>query len=126
MLGSHLLKSWASTPLTITLSQGEAGLRGDVRGSAAGLVMLPLLTDHGVQVRLGFWPDSTASIWICSRQGLDKVRKLDVQDLQVQQRVRSGDCVALQEPRRKKSFKFLSDNLQFGLSQHRTQMLLQL
>ena len=91
MLGAHLLKSWASTQPTITLSSGEAELHGVVKGSAAGLGMLSLLADLGVRIRLRVWTDSTASIGICKRQGLGKVRHLDVQDLWVQQRVRSGD-----------------------------------
>ena len=91
MLGAHLLKSWASTQPTITLSSGEAELHGVVKGSAAGLGMLSLLADLGARIRLRVWTDSTASIGICKRQGLGKVHHLDVQDLWVQQRVRSGD-----------------------------------
>ena len=91
MLGAHLLKSWASTQPTITLSSGEAELHGVVKGSAAGLGMVSLLADLGVRIRLRVWTDSTASIGICKRQGLGKVRHLDVQDLWFQQRVRSGD-----------------------------------
>ena len=37
------------------------------------------------------WTDSTASQGICARQGLGKVRHLDVQELWVQQRIRNGD-----------------------------------
>ena len=40
MAGSHLLKSWASTQPTITLSSGEAELYGVVRGGAIGLGFL--------------------------------------------------------------------------------------
>ena len=68
MLGAHLLKSWASTQPTITLSSGEAELHGVVKGSAAGLGMLSLLADLGVRIRLRVWTDSTASIGICKRR----------------------------------------------------------
>ena len=91
MAGKHLLKSWSSTQPTITLSSGEAELHGVVRGGAVGLGFLSLLADLGVKLRLRLWTDSTASQGICGRQGLGKVRHLDVQDLWVQQRIRNGD-----------------------------------
>ena len=81
VLGAHLLKSCASTQPTITLSSGEAELHGVVKGAAAGLGMLSLLADLGIRTKLRLWTDSTASIGMCKRQGLGKVRHLDVQDL---------------------------------------------
>ena len=42
-------------------------------------------------MKLRLWTDSSASKGVCSRQGLGKVRHLDVQDLWIQQRVRNGD-----------------------------------
>ena len=80
-MGAHLLKSWASTQPTLTLSSGEADFHGTVRGAAAGLGMLSLLADLGVHIPLRVWTDSTASIGICKRQGLGKVRHLHVQNL---------------------------------------------
>ena len=91
MVGSHLLKSWSSTQPVITLSSGEAELYGVVRGAAVGLGFLSLLTDLGIVLVLRLWTDSTASQGMCARQGLGKVRHLDVQELWVQQRIRNGD-----------------------------------
>ena len=88
MVGGHLLKSWSSTQLTITLSSGEADLCGVVKGMAVGLGYFSLLAGLGVHTKLRVWTDSTASKGICSRQGLGKVRHLDVQHLWVPQRVR--------------------------------------
>jgi hypothetical protein len=91
MVGTHLIKSWASTQPTITLSSGEAELYGVVRAAANGLGYLSLLADLGIRLRLRVWTDSTASQGMCGRQGLGKVRHLDVQELWVQQRVRNRD-----------------------------------
>ena len=91
LVGSHLLKSWSSTQPVITLSSGEAELYGVVRGGAVGLGFISLLADLGVILVLRLWTDSTASQGICARQGLGKVRHLDVQELWVQQRIRNGD-----------------------------------
>ena len=100
MLGAHVLKAWSSTQPTITLSSGEAELHGVVRASAAGLGMLALLADFGAKLPMRVWTDSTASIGICKRQGLGKVRHLAVQDLWVQQRVRAGDFELYKIPAR--------------------------
>ena len=52
LVGKHLIKSWASTQPTITLSSGEAELHGVIRAAANGLGYLPLLSDLGVRTRL--------------------------------------------------------------------------
>ena len=83
--GSHLLKSWSSTQPTITLSSGEAELHGVAKGGANGLGFLSLLGDFHIRVKLRLWTDSSASKGMCARQGLGKVRHLDVQDLWIQQ-----------------------------------------
>ena len=76
MLGALMLKAWSSTQPTITLSSGEAELHGVFRASAAGLGTLALLADFGAMLPMRVWTDSTASIGICKRQGLGKVRHL--------------------------------------------------
>jgi hypothetical protein len=90
-VGAHLIKSWATTQPTITLSSGEAELYGVARAAANGLGYLSLLADLGIKLRLRVWTDSTASQGMCGRQGLGKVRHLDVQELWIQQRVRNQD-----------------------------------
>ena len=81
MAGTHLLKSWSSTQPTITLSSREAELHGVVKAGANGMGMLSLLLDLGVRLYLNIWTDSIATQGICGRQGLGKIRHLDVQDL---------------------------------------------
>ena len=90
-MGSQLMKSWSSTQPVITLSSGEAELYGVVRAAANGLGYLSLLADFCIKIPMRVWTDSTASVGICSRQGLGKVRHLAVQELWVQQRIRNQD-----------------------------------
>ena len=123
MLGAHMLKAWSSTQPTITLSSGEAELHGVARASAAGLGMLPLLADFGARLPMRVWTDSTASIGICKRQGLGKVRHLAVQDLWVQQRVRAGDFELYKVPGERNPADLFT---KFGLPPERIEMLLQL
>ena len=90
MLGGHLLKSWSTTQSQISLSSGEAEFYGVVRASGIGLGFKSLLEDLGVQLPLRVWTDSTATMGICGRQGLGKLRHVDTQCLWIQQRVRDG------------------------------------
>ena len=49
-----------------------------------------LLHDLGVDLPVRLWTDSSATMGICSRQGLGKLRHVDTRSLWVQQRVRDG------------------------------------
>ena len=88
MLGTHLIKSWSSTQQLVALSSGEAEYYGVVKAAGTGLGYQALLQDLGLALRLRVWTDSSASIGICRRQGLGKLRHIDTQTLWIQQRVR--------------------------------------
>ena len=88
MLGGHLIKSWSSTQALVSLSSGEAEFYGVVKAAGVGLGYQALLQDLAAQLPLRVWTDSTATMGICGRQGLGKLRHLDTQCLWVQQRVR--------------------------------------
>ena len=90
MLGKHLIKSWSSTQASISLSSGEADFYGVVKAPGVGLGFTSLLADVGVYLPLRVWTDSTATIGICGRQGLGKLRHVDTQCLWIQQRVRDN------------------------------------
>ena len=89
MMGSHVIKAWSSTQASIALSSGEAEFNGVVKGSGVGLGFQALLKDLGEKAKLRIWTDSSASIGICTRQGLGKLRHLDTHTLWIQQAVRS-------------------------------------
>ena len=90
MLGTHLIKSWSSTQASISLSSGEAEFYGVVKASGVTLGYQALLRDVGLSLPIRVWTDSTATIGICGRQGLGKLRHVDTQCLWIQQRVRDG------------------------------------
>ena len=62
-----------------------------VKASGVGLGFQSLLKDLGVGLSLRAWTDSTASIGICARSGLGKLRHIDTQCLWLQQKVRTGE-----------------------------------
>ena len=90
VMGPHLLKSWSSTLPSVALSSGEAEFYGVVKAGGTGLGFQSLLRDLGHELPLRVWTDSTATVGICGRQGLGKLRHIDTQCLWIQQQVRSG------------------------------------
>ena len=50
-----------------------------------------LLNDLSVRLPVRVWADSSATMGICTRQGLGKLRHVDTGCLWVQQRVRNGE-----------------------------------
>ncbi len=90
MIGRHLVESWSSTQGPISLSSGEAEFYGVVKASGVALGYQALLRDLGVRMPVRVGTDSRATMGICSRQGLGKLRHVDTRSLWVQQRVRDG------------------------------------
>ncbi len=91
MLGKHLLKSWSSTQGPISLSSGEAEFYGVVKASSTALGFQALMQDLGLEMAVRVWTDSSATIGICSRRGLGKLRHIDTQCLWIQQKVREKE-----------------------------------
>ena len=90
MLGSHLLKSWSSTQGLVFLFSGEAEFYGVTKAAGIGLGFRSLLRDLGIDMALRVWTDSTATIGICGRRGLGKLRHIDTRSLWLQQKLRDG------------------------------------
>ncbi len=91
MMGKHLLKSWSSTQGPIALSSGEAEFYGVVKGSSVALGYQALLSDLGISLDVRVWTDSSATMGICGRRGLGKLRHVDTQSLWIQQKVREKE-----------------------------------
>ena len=78
-IGNHYLTSWAKTQATIAKSSAESELYGVVRASMEGLGMSALFGDFGENdVHIRIYMDASAAIGIVERQGLNKVRHIDV------------------------------------------------
>ena len=90
MLGAHLIKSWSATQGSISLSSGEAEFYGVVKAAGIALGYQALLDDLGVKLPVRVWTDSSATMGICGRQGLGKLRHVDTKSFWVQQKVRDS------------------------------------
>ena len=91
MWGSHMIKSWSSTQSVIALSSGEAEYYGIVKGASVGLGLQSVLKDFGITSSISIKSDATAAIAIASRRGLRNVRHIDVCQLWLQEKVRTGE-----------------------------------
>ena len=89
MIGSHLLNSWSSTQGVVSLSSGEAEFYGVTKAAGIGLGYQSLLEDLGVAAGIRVWTDSSATLGICGRQGLGKLRHIDTRSLWLQQKLRA-------------------------------------
>ena len=74
----------------MSLSSGEAALHGICSGITQGLGLQSVARDLGFAFDIRIHTDATAAIGMCRRRGMGKLRHLDVTDLWVQQKVRSG------------------------------------
>ena len=89
-MGRHLIKSRSTTQNLVSLSSGEAEFYGVVKASGIGLGFKSLLKGLDVSVPRRVWTDTTATLGICGRQGLGKLRHIDTQCLWIQRQVRDG------------------------------------
>ena len=90
MFNGACLKVWSTTQSHIALSSGEAEYYAAVKGGAEGLFLKSLCADLGIVVRVRVHTDSSACKGMCNRDGLGKIRHLDLQFLWLQQAVRQG------------------------------------
>ena len=84
MFGSHCIKSWSKTQSLIAKSSAESELYGLVRASCEALGLQTLSEDLGHQILSRVHIDATAAKSIAERQGLDRVRHIDVNILWLQ------------------------------------------
>ena len=89
MYGKHCLKHWSKTQSTLSLSTDESELHGIANGIQVAVGMKSMWAGLNMVKPLRIHSDATAAIGIARRRGLGKLRHLDVEDLWVQEKVRS-------------------------------------
>ena len=87
MIGNHCIKAWAKTQSVIAKSSAESELYSVVKGATEGLGLITLCKDLGAEVGVKLNLDATAAKGILERQGISKVRHIDVNVLWLQQQV---------------------------------------
>ena len=82
MIGKHSLKFWSVTQHVIALSSGEGEYYGMVKGASNAIGVSGMLRN--------MFTDSSAAKGISSRRGLGKVRRIEVNELWLQDQVARG------------------------------------
>ena len=85
MLGKHCIKSWAKTQALVAKYSDESELYGVIRGSTEALGLATLIGDLGKVVTIRVHVDANAAKGMVERQGLQKVRHLEVDHLWLQE-----------------------------------------
>ena len=90
MIGSHPLRTWATTQPVVATSSAEAELYSLAEGASRGLGFKTVLEETGIEVCLSGATDSSAAKAFASTRGFGKMRHLQVKDLWIQALVKSG------------------------------------
>ena len=94
MIGRHPIKAYSKAQATIAKSSAESELFGIVRATCETLGFITLVQDMGKEMNSRLHMDALAAQGIIERQGLSKVRHLDVNTLWLQERL-ARDAVPL-------------------------------
>ena len=94
MIGKHLIKAYSKTQAIIAKSSAESELFGIVRATCEALGFITLVQDMGREIKSRLHMDANAAQGIIDRQGLSKVRHLDVNTLWLQEQL-ARDAVPL-------------------------------
>ena len=90
-LGWHFIKGWSSTQTVLAMSSAEAELYALVKGASQTLGLISLARDLGQRVDGTVHSDASAALGIVNRDGLGKLRHINVQYLWIQNRANLGD-----------------------------------
>ena len=83
--GSSVLKSYSKTQGTIAQSSAESELIAVVKAACEAIGSVSLADDLGIQLRVRLHVDAAAALGILERQGVGRVRHLDIGVLWLQE-----------------------------------------
>ena len=97
--GKHCLAHWSRTQASVALSSGEAELNGALKGGCELLGAQHLCTDFGLHVGLEMHGDSTACRGMLHREGVGRMKHVEVKQMWLQGHIASGKIKFRQVPR---------------------------
>ena len=83
-----MVKSWSKDQGSIATSSGEAELYAATKAASEALGLQSALKDFGINVEINLEIDAKATIGIVSRQGLGRLKHVEVHDLWIQEAVK--------------------------------------
>ena len=97
--GSHAISWWCKLQSNIALSSCEAELNAAVKGAVEGLNVQRLAATLGDQLTLESKTDASAARGVILRQGVGKVRHLQMKQVWLQENVAAGGLTIVKIPR---------------------------
>ena len=97
--GSHTISWWCKLQSNIALTSCEAELNASLRGAVEGLNVQRLAAALGDELPLILKTDASAARGVLMRQGVGKVRHLQVKQLWLQENVAAGELTIAKIPR---------------------------
>jgi hypothetical protein len=89
-LGGSVLKSWANRQATVALSSGEAEFYSAAKAAVELIGVKSMMNDLGWKVKVKLFVDATVAQAMANRQGIGKLRHLEVRFLWLQAIVKGG------------------------------------
>ena len=97
--GSHTINWWCKLPAGIALSPCEAELNAALKGAIEGLNVQRLANTLGDELSFELKTDASAARGVILRQGVGKVRHLQVKQLWLQHNLAAGELSIVKIPR---------------------------
>ena len=91
--------SWSRTQQVVSLSSAEAELHGLPKCASEGLAAKNMAEECFIDIPMKLLTDSSAAKGIIMRNGVGKVKHLEVKCLWAQERECAGDLVCVKVPR---------------------------
>ena len=95
MFGRHCIKGYSTTQATVAMSSGEAELYAITKGASQALGVMSMAADFGMCLSATVHCDASAALGIVNRQGLGKLRHINVRYLWLQEKVRMKELDVL-------------------------------
>ena len=99
LFGGHPIQFWCRQQAGIAPPSGEAELNSLTKGASEGLAVKNLLEEFGISLSLDCYCDSSSARGIAQRLGAGKVKHLEVKQLWIQEKTKSGQIATLRTPR---------------------------
>ena len=97
--GGHGLGQWSRTQSSIALSSGEAELNAALKGATELVGLRALMQELDLSAKLEVRGDSAACHGTLHREGCGRIKHLEIKQLWLQSRVKSGDVAYRKIPR---------------------------
>ena len=99
MFGLHPIIHWSKTQLVVAMSSGEAELNAVLKGSSEGLGVATMMSELDFHMKVKVKTDSSACVGMTHRQGVGRIKHLEVKSLWIQEAVKAGKVKVEKLPR---------------------------